>query len=201
MTKVEWSLKKITGIIIAVIGVSLLLHSFITADNLVIGEFMLDETFGIRIIFLICMIGIGVYLTEKGAILTENSKIIGIISLPVGLFMLISSFIIANIFVNREFMFSESTFIKILFFLCMIGIGGYLTGKGVTLTDYPKITGLILTLLGALMLLFSFIIARGFVSGEFTTDEAFVIRIIYFICMIGIGGYLAGRGVSEISKK
>jgi len=135
--KVEWSIRKITGIIIAVMGVSLFLHSFITADNFVIGDFMLDETFGIRIIFLICMIGIGVYLT----------------------------------------------------------------GKGVTLTDYPKITGLILTPLGAFMLLFSFIIASGFVSGEVMADETFVVRIIYFISMIGIGGYLTGRGASGISKK
>lgn len=199
--KVEWSIRKITGIIIAVMGVSLFLHSFITADNFVIGDFMLDETFGIRIIFLICMIGIGAYLTEKGATLTENSKIIGIMLTPVGLFTLCFSFIIANMFVNGEFMFDELSFIKILFFFCMIGIGGYLTEKGVTLTDYPKITGLILTPLGAFMLLFSFIIASGFVSGEVMADETFVVRIIYFICMIGIGGYLTGRGASGISKK
>jgi hypothetical protein len=199
--KVEWSLRRITGIIISVIGVSLFLYSFITADNFVFGDFMLDETSGIKIIFLICMIGIGGYLTEKGATLTENPKIIGIILTPVGLFMLCSSFIIANMFVNGEYMLDELSFIKILFFLCMIGIGGYLTGKGLMLTDYPKITGLVLTPLGAFMLLFSFIIASGFVSGEFMADETFVVRIIYFICMIGIGGYLTGRGASGISKR
>jgi hypothetical protein len=179
----------------------LFLHSFITADNFVFGNFMLDETSGIRIIFLICMIGIGGYLTEKGATLTENSKIIGIMLTPAGLFMLCSSFIIANMFVNGEYMLDELSFIKILFFICMIGIGCYLTEKGVMLTDYPKITGLVLTPLGALMLLFSFIIASEFVSGGFMADETFVIRIIYFICMIGIGGYLTRRGASEISKK
>ncbi len=202
--KIELSSKEITGIIIAVAGLLLLLYTYITANHFVSGGLMIDERLGIRIIFLICMIGIGGYLTEKGATLTENPRIIGIILTPIGLFMLCFSFIIANRFVNGEFMFDESFlifFIEIIFFICMIGIGGYLTGKGVTLTAYPKITGFILTPIGAFMLLFSFITATGFVSGDFMADETFIIRIIYFICMIGIGGYLTGRGASEISKK
>jgi hypothetical protein len=180
--KIELSSKEITGIIIAVAGLLLLLYSYITANHFVSGGLMIDERLGIRIIFLICMIGIGGYLTEKGATLTENPRIIGIILTPIGLFMLCSSFIIANMFVNGEFMFDESFlifFIEIIFFICMIGIGGYLTGKGVTLTAYPKITGLILTPIGAFMLLFSFITATGFVSGDFMADETFLWYINY----------------------
>jgi len=178
--KVKWSSRKITEMIIAVVGLFLLLHSFITANDFVGDRFMTDETFGVRIIFLICMIGIGGYLIGKGATLAENSKIIGIILTPVGLFMLCFIFIIANTFVNGEFMLDELLFIKILFFFCMIGIGGYLTGKGVMLTDYPKITGLVLTLMGVFMLLFSFMIS-----------------FIFFICMLGIGVYLTGRGAQK----
>ena len=199
--KVKWSSRKITGIIIAVIGLFLLLHSFITANDFVGGEFMIDETFGVRIIFFIFMIGIGGYLIGKGATLAEDSKIIGIILTPFGLFMLCFTFVIANTFVNGEFMLDELFFIKILFFFCMIGIGGYLTGKGVTLTDSPKITGLILTPIGVFMLLFSFITANNIVGGEFITDESFIISFIFFICMIGIGLYLTGRGTSEIMKR
>jgi hypothetical protein len=202
-TKIELSSKEITGIIIAVAGLLLLLYSYMAANHFVSGGLMIDERLGIRIIFLICMIGIGGYLMEKGASLTENPRIIGIILTPIGLFMLCFSFIIANRFVNGEFMFDEALifFIEIIFFICMIGIGSYLTGKGVSLTAYPKITGLILIPIGAFMLLFSFITATGFVSGDFIADETFIIRIIYFICMIGIGSYLTGRGASEISKK
>ncbi len=113
--------------------------------------------------------------------------------------MLCFSFIIANTFVNDEYIFDDLFFVKIIFFFCMIGIGGYLTGKGVPLTAYPKITGLILTPIGVIMLLFSFITANAFVSGKFIADDMFIIiRIIYFICMIGIGGYLIGKGVSEL---
>jgi hypothetical protein len=159
----------------------------------------MDETFVVWFIFLICMIGIGSYLAGKGASLPEDSRIIGIILAATGLFMLCFSFIIANRFVNGEYIFDDLFFVKIIFFFCMIGIGGYLTGKGVPLTAYPKITGLILTTIGVIMLLFSFITANAFVSGEFIADGMFIIiRIIYFICMIGIGGYLIGKGVSEL---
>jgi hypothetical protein len=160
----------------------------------------MDETFVVRFIFLICMIGIGSYLAGKGASLPGDSRIIGIILAATGLFMLCFSFIIANTFVNGEYIFDDLFFGKIIFFFCMIGIGGYLTGKGVPLTAYPKITGLILTPIGVIMLLFSFITANAFVSGEFIADDTIIIiiRIIYFICMIGIGGYLIGKGVSEL---
>ncbi len=56
------------------------------------------------------------------------------------------------------------------------------------LIAYPKITGLVLTAIGAFMLIFSFMSANAFVSGEFMADETFIIRIIYFVCMVGIGG-------------
>jgi hypothetical protein len=83
----------------------------------------------------------------------------------------------------------------------MIAIGGYLTGKGVTLTDSPAVTGVILIPLGAIMLLVSFITASTFVSREFMAYEIIIIVLIYFICMIGIGAYLTGRGVKEIMKR
>ena len=187
----------ITGIIITIVGLFLLFYSFLTAYNLFNWDFI-DETFIVRIIFFVAMIGIGSYLTEKGASLLEDTRIIGVIIAPIGLFMLCFSFIIANTFIHGEFYFDELFFIRIVFFFCMIGIGGYLTGKGVTLMPYPKFTGLVLTAIGAFMLLYSFIIANAFVSGEFRADETFIIRIIYFVCMIGIGGYLTGKGVSEI---
>jgi len=192
--------RRITGLIIAIAGLFLLLFSFFTAYNFVSVEFILDETFVVRFIFLICMIGIGSYLAGKGASLPGDSRIIGIILAPTGLFMLCFSFIIANTFVNGEYIFDDLFFVRIIFFFCMIGIGGYLTGKGVPLTAYPKITGLILTPIGAIMLLFSFITANAFVSSEFIADDTIIIliRIIYFVCMIGIGGYLIGKGVSVL---
>jgi len=190
--------RRITGVIIVIVGLFLLLYSFLTAYNLFNWEFTVDETFIVRIIFFVGMIGIGSYMTEKGASISEDSRIIGIILAPIGLFMLCFSFIIANTFVNGEYIFDELFFVKIVFFFCMIGIGIYLMGKGVTLTAYPKITGLVLTAIGAFMLLFSFMSANAFVSGEFMADETFIIRIIYFVCMVGIGGYLTGKGVSEI---
>jgi predicted nucleic acid-binding Zn ribbon protein len=192
--------RRITGLIITIAGLFLLLYSFFTAYDFVSVEFILDETFVVRFIFLICMIGIGSYLAGKGASLPGDSRIIGIILAATGLFMLCFSFIIANTFVNGEYIFDDLFFGKIIFFFCMIGIGGYLTGKGVPLTAYPKITGLILTPIGVIMLLFSFITANAFVSGEFIADDTIIIiiRIIYFICMIGIGGYLIGKGVSEL---
>jgi len=190
--------RRITGVIITIAGLFLLLYSFLTAYNLLNWDFAIDETFIVRIIFFVCMIGIGSYLTEKGASIAEDSRINGIILAPIGLFMLCFSFIIANTFVNGEFMFDELFFIRIVFFFCMIVIGFYLTGKGVMLIAYPKITGLVLTAIGAFMLIFSFMSANAFVSGEFMADETFIIRIIYFVCMVGIGGYLTGKGVSEI---
>lgn len=190
--------RRITGVLITIAGLFLLLYSFLTAYNLLNCDFEIDETFIVRIIFFVCMIGIGSYLTEKGASIAEDSRIIGIIIAPIGLFMLCFSFIIANTFVNGEFMFDELFFIRIVFFFCMIVIGIYLTGKGVMLIGYPKITGLVLTAIGAFMLIFSFMSANAFVSGEFMADETFIIRIIYFVCMVGIGGYLTGKGVSEI---
>lgn len=195
--------RRITGLIIAIAGLFLLLFSFYTAHKFLCLEFILDETFVVKFIFLICMIGIGSYLAGKGASLPGDSRIIGIILAATGLFMLCFSFIIANTFVKGEYIFDdlffEKFFVKFIFFFCMIGIGGYLTGKGVPLTAYPKITGLILTPIGVIMLLFSFITANAFVSGKFIADDMFIIiRIIYFICMIGIGGYLIGKGVSEL---
>ena len=51
------------------------------------------------------------------------------------------------------------------------------------------------------MLLVSFITASTFVSREFMAYEIIIIVLIYFICMIGIGAYLTGRGVKEILKR
>ena len=205
--KIRLSSGEIIGILIVVVGLLLLLYSFMIANDFLRIEFKVDEAFGIRFIFLICMLGIGGYLTGKGAMLTESLRIVSMIVALVGLFMLCFSFIIANIIAGGEFIFREETLmfpIKIFFFLYIIGISGYLTGEGVTLANYPKITGSILTLIGAIMLLFSFLMANKFVSGEFsmaTETLIFMIRIVFFICMIGIGGYLTGRGALEIMKK
>ncbi|NQE45723.1 hypothetical protein C5S31_06865 [ANME-1 cluster archaeon GoMg2] len=196
-----WSSRRITGVIITAVGLILLLYSFITAYNFCIGEFPIDESYVIRIVFLSCMIGIGTYLTEKGAALPEHSIIIGVVLAPTGLFMLCFSFMVANTFVRGEFVFEELFIAKIVFLLYMIAIGGYLTGKGVTLTDSPAVTGVILVPLGAIMLLVSFITASTFVSREFMAYEIIMIVLIYFICMIGIGAYLTGRGVKEILKR
>lgn len=195
-----WDTRRITGVIITAVGLLLLLYSFITAYNFCIGEFRIDESFIVRIILLSCMIGIGVYLTEKGAILPERSLIMGTILAIIGLLMLGFSFMVANTFVRGEFIFDELLIVKIIFLLCMVEIGGYLTGRGVTLTATPKVTGAILTPIGVVMLVFSFITASTFVSGEFMPYGSFVIVLLYFICMIGIGGYLTGRGVAEILK-
>ncbi len=196
-----WSSRRITGVLITAVGLILLLYSFITAYNFCIGEFPIDESYVIRIVFLSCMIGIGTYLTEKGAALPEHSMIIGVVLAPIGLFMLCFSFMVANTFVRGEFVFEELFIAKIVFLLYMIAIGGYLTGKGVTLTDSPAVTGVILVPLGAIMLLVSFITASTFVSREFMAYEIIIIVLIYFICMIGIGAYLTGRGVKEILKR
>jgi hypothetical protein len=207
-TKIKLSTKDIIGILIVVVGLLLLLYSFMIANDCVRSEFTVDETFGVKIAFLICMIGIGGYLAGKGAVLTENSRIVGIILTPVGLFMLCFSFIVAKTIAGGEFIFSGEELqglpMRTVFFLCMSGIGGYVTEKGVILTNYPKITGSILTPIGVIMLLFSFTMANEFVSGEFSMAKetlAFVIRIIFFVCMIGVGAYLTGRGASEIMKK
>ena len=201
MPKVEWDSRKLTGIIIACAGLFMLLYSFVAANNFVNNGFIIDETFGIRVVFLVCMIVIGAYLTGKGAKLTEDSKMVGIIFTPFGLFMLGFSFMIANTFVNGSFIFDESLILKIPVFICMIAIGAYLTGKGVTLIDYGKITGAVLIPMGVLMLLYSFITANEFVSGSYMADESFIIRLIFFICMIAVGGYLTTRGITEIMKK
>ena len=206
--KIKLSTKDIIGIIIVVVGLFLLLYSFMIANDCVRSEFTVDETFGVKIAFLICMIGIGGYLTGKGAVLTEDSRVAGVILTPVGLFMLCFSFIIANTIAGGKFILTvEEPLIvpmRTVFLICMIGIGGYLTEKGVMLINYPKVTGGILIPIGAIMLLFSFTLANKFVSGEFSMAKetlTFVIRIVFFVCMIGIGGYLTGRGASEIMKK
>jgi len=194
--------RAITGVIITAVGLILLLYSFITAYNFCIGEFTLDESFVMKVIFLSCMIGIGVYLTEKGATLSEHSMNTGIILIPIGLTLLCFSFMVANTFVNREFIFFTELFIaKIAFLICMIEIGGYLTSKGVALMDRPMVTGIILTPIGAVMLLYSFITASVFVSSEFMDQNTLIIVLIYFMCMVGIGGYLTGRGVSQLLKR
>jgi len=197
----EWSQRRITGLIITTVGLILLLYSFITAYKFCIANFSINEPFLIRIIFLSCMIGIGVYLTEKGATLPEHSVIIGIILVPIGLSLLSFSFLVANTFVNGELLFDILFIVKIVFLLCMIEIGGYLTGRGVTLSNCPTVTGVVLTPIGAAMLIFSFITASVFVTVEFRDFDTFIVIISYFICMIGIGGYLTGRGISEILKR
>jgi len=144
------------------------------------------------------MIIIGSYLTGKGAELTENSEIVGVVLTPIGLFMLCFSFITANTLVNGEFP-SESPYAEFLFFFCMIVIGIHLTGKGAELAaDYGDITGVVFISIGVLMLLFSFIRANEFVSGEFVLSETFLARIIFFGCMLVIGGYLTMKGASEL---
>lgn len=77
--KIEWNLMRTIGVTIACVGLLLLLYSFMTANDLFGGEFTVNGTFGIRIIFLGCIIGIGGYLTRKGTTLTEDSKFIGVI--------------------------------------------------------------------------------------------------------------------------
>lgn len=207
-TKIKLSTKDIIGLLIAVVGLFLLLYSFMIANDCVRSEFTVDETFGVRIVFLICMIGIGGYLTGKGAVLTESSRIVGAILTPVGLFMLCFSFIVAKTIAGGEFILAGEELqglpLRTVFFVCMIGIGGYVTEKGAMLTGYPKVTGGILTPIGVIMLLFSFVMANEFVSGEFSMAKetlTFTMRIIFFICMIGVGAYLTGRGASEIMKK
>jgi hypothetical protein len=67
--------------------------------------------------------------------------------------------------------------------------------------SFKDIIGVIIVVVGLFLLLYSFMIANDFVRREFTVDETFGIRIVSLICMIGIGGYLTGRGASEIMKK
>jgi hypothetical protein len=224
--RVKFSSKRVTGIVIAVIGAILLLYSFLMASSLFSRGFRMEEV-GVKVLIFIFMLGIGGYLTGKGvtltkevkpgqpaekATLTKESRIIGGILAAIGLYMLIVTYMKANAYVNAEFAGNESfllllfksIFTRILFFVCMIGIGGYLTGKGVGLIDHPMVNGFLLTSIGVIMLLFSFIAAYNIVGVEFAGPPVlmlgYIIKIIFLIFMISIGGYLTGRGSSEIMK-
>ena len=60
------------SIIITWLGVGMLIASFITACYFVLSEIKDYNTFIIKILFLLCLIGIGGYLTEKGLTLSPG---------------------------------------------------------------------------------------------------------------------------------
>ena len=128
--EIKWNLDKVLGLVITIIGLFMLLYSFFLANNFVIGSFTIDEAFLIRFIFLICMSLIGGYLIDKGATLIENTKIIGLILLSLGLILLIFVFLIASIFVIGRYVPDLSYIVKLMFFFYMVGIGIFLTRRG-----------------------------------------------------------------------
>jgi len=138
--KIEWNLEKTLGRIITIIGLLMLIYSFFLANTFVIGYLIIDEAFLIRLIFLVFMILIGGYMTNKGITLTGNTKTFGLVLFFLGIGMLIFSFLMANVFVIGMYSFTLSHLIRLIFYSCMIGIGIGLIKKGHTCFKNIEIT-------------------------------------------------------------
>jgi len=128
--QLKWNSEKILGILIFDIGLIMLLYSFFLASNFVIGSFIIDDAFLIRLIFLLGMILVGNYLINKGANSIVNIKITGLVLLSLGLILLILVFFMANIFVIGKYEADTSYIARFMFFFCMMGIGIFLIKKG-----------------------------------------------------------------------
>ena len=196
MRKSGLGLRKCIGIIITVVGLFLLLYSFITINSYIRGELEISETFTMGFIPLFCMTIAGGCLIGKGVTLTENSKFLIFIEL----FILSLSFMITNTLitggiswesvlnghVSFEFYFLCLSML-FFFFFCMV-VSGYLIDDAIQ--PIPSILPI-----GLFLLLFSSVTGIKFVSGEFVGNEVSIIQIIHFIIYLGIAGYFIGCGL------
>lgn len=135
-------------------------------------------------------------MNKTGYIKLNPQQMTGLAIEITGLFLLLYSFITANTFFIAQVMEGPISFtMRRAFFICMVIIGGYLTRKGAILTDTAKITEIVLTPVGFIMLGFVFMAANTSIDQEFILNESFAIQISFFFCMVGIGGYLVAKGV------
>ncbi|ODS39114.1 MAG: hypothetical protein A7316_00485 [Candidatus Altiarchaeales archaeon WOR_SM1_86-2] len=197
-TRAKITSKEIGTIIFVIAGLFLLFYSFIAADTLVGGESIIENAI-LKIILLTCMIAIGIYLINKiGSSIEESLNIIAVVLLSAGVGMLVFSFITANAFVNEGPIQGKPYWVKGIFFCLMIGVGYYLTKKGIELVG-SKVSGIVTAPIGIGMLLYSFITANKFVGGHISIGEHFIdVRFFFFILMVAIGVYLSGRGAAEL---
>ena len=57
-----------------------------------------------------------------------------------------------------------------------------------------------ITLIGAILLMCSFIISGIYFFSKSADYKTFIIKITFLLCMIGIGGYLTGKGLGLLSE-
>jgi hypothetical protein len=126
------SMKALLGVVLTIIGLLMLIYTYLVAYAYVINPLLIDQTYLIRIIILIIMASIGGYLLKKGSGITEITMRRAIIFLVLGVGMLVHSFLTANIFAIVGYGASILLFVLIMFLVIMVGIGLTLTKIGIS---------------------------------------------------------------------
>jgi hypothetical protein len=131
------SKKNILGWLLTVIGLVMLIYTYLVAYAYVINPLLIDQTYPIRIIIFIIMGYIGGYLLKQGSEISDISFKRAVFFLILGIGMLIHSFLTANIFAIVGYGASILLLVLIVFLLIMVIIGLVLTGIG--LADFLAI--------------------------------------------------------------
>jgi len=138
-------------------------------------------------------------------------RIIGVMMVAIGLYMLVTSYINAFSMVHQSFKYSNETmmffnilFSKTFFLIIMSAIGFYVTGKGTKLIDHFGV-GSLFVIVGTIMLLHVFLVAQAVINEnveQFRVSMMIsIIRLDFLMFMLFIGVYLTRKGIAELFKK
>jgi hypothetical protein len=130
--KIFFTYEKIIGLIILIVGLLLLAYSFGSSLSLVIGIIYIDETWFVRLFYLVIVTVIGGYLTNQGVNILGLSRLLSTVFLLLGLASLLIMMRTAQVFIETYYQLTLYIILGIAFFGVMVAIFLYVTSKGVS---------------------------------------------------------------------
>jgi hypothetical protein len=129
--KTYFTFEKIVGLVIFIIGLLLLAYSFESSLSLVIGVIYIDETWFVRLFYLIVITVIAGYLINQGVNLLGRSPLLSTIFLILGLASLLLILRTAQVFIETYYQLTLYIILGMSFFGVMVAIFLYVTSKGI----------------------------------------------------------------------
>ena len=121
----------IIGVLLLLIGLFMLIDAFYAAFGLVTGLIYLNESWIVRLAYLIIIAVMGGFLVSRATEIIGMSRLVTTIFVIIGLFLLVFSFLTARVLVEIYYQLSPFTMIGVFFFVVMVTIALYILGKGI----------------------------------------------------------------------
>lgn len=131
--KIEKMKKLVIPGICIIIGILFLITAYISAQNFVLLQYIIDINTGLRFLYLIGSGFIGWFIFKKGCELINRAKYISYVIIIIGLILSINCFFAGSAYILLQYESLPAVYLSIPFYLVMIAISLSILSRGLSL--------------------------------------------------------------------